>query len=104
MKFDAALTGFNSRQFKIRMKKMAAHVDFGMFLNAFFLACNAVPEIGTFVLIKVLPTYLRFFDEIVLLRFKIGWQSGELYATSSGDSCMSELRPSLSHVASLDTR
>ncbi len=34
VKFDAALTDFNSRQFKTRMKIMAAHVDFCLFLNA----------------------------------------------------------------------
>ncbi len=44
---------------------------------------------------------LRFFDMIVLPRFNVGWQSGELYATSSGDNCMRVLKPSLSHVASL---
>ncbi len=36
--FDTALPDFISRQFKTRMKKMAAQVDFYLFLNA-FLSC-----------------------------------------------------------------
>ncbi len=44
MKFDAALTGFNSRQFKTRMKKMAAQVEFCLILNVFCRACNSMPE------------------------------------------------------------
>ncbi len=40
-----ALTNFNPGQFKTWMKKMAAHVNFCLFLNVFgCLACNMVPE------------------------------------------------------------
>ncbi len=39
MAFDTALTGFNLGQFKRRMKKMAAQVDFCLSLNA-----SPVPE------------------------------------------------------------
>ncbi len=48
----------------------------------------------------------RFFDVIVLPRVHIGWQrAGEvLDASSTGYNCLSVLKHSLSHVASLDTR
>ncbi len=39
VKFDAGLTDFNSRQFKTRMMKMAAQVDFYLLLSA-FLSCS----------------------------------------------------------------
>ncbi len=57
--FDTALTDFNSRQFKTWMKKMAAQVDFFCFLMYFsvWLAIWSL-KISTFVLIKVLLTYL----------------------------------------------
>ncbi len=43
--FEAALTGFNSRQFKTWMKKMATQNDFYVFLDIFScLTCNTVPE------------------------------------------------------------
>ncbi len=35
MKFDAALTDFNSRQFKAQMNKMAAQFEFCLILNVF---------------------------------------------------------------------
>ncbi len=46
----------------------------------------------------------HFFAVIVLSGFNAGRQSGELYAVLSGDTCMSVLKPSLSNLASLDTR
>ncbi len=38
VKFDAAVTDLNSRQFKTPMKKMAAQVDFYLLFSA-FLSC-----------------------------------------------------------------
>ncbi len=60
MNFDTALTDFNSRQFKTWMKKMAAQVNFFCFLK-FFSVWLAIwrLKISTFVLIKVLLTYLK---------------------------------------------
>ncbi len=52
VKFDAALVDFNPRQFKTRVRKMAAQVDFCMFLNA-ALSCL---QLGALVLIKDLLT------------------------------------------------
>ncbi len=46
----------------------------------------------------------HFFAVIVLSGFNAGRRSGELYAVSSGENCMSVLKLSLSNVASLDTR
>ncbi len=56
--FDAALTDFNSRQFKTWMKKMAAQVNFCLFRNVFsvWLAIWCL-KIGTNVFIKVVLTY-----------------------------------------------
>ncbi len=60
MKFNAALTDCNTRQFKTWMKKMAVQVNFGCFLMFLFSVWVAIwcLKIGTFVLIKVLLTYL----------------------------------------------
>ncbi len=57
--FDTALTDFIYRQFKTGMKKIAAQVNFFCFLMFFsvWLAIWCL-KIGTFVLIKVLLTYL----------------------------------------------
>ncbi len=59
--FDTALTDFNTRQFKTWMKTTAAQVNFCLFLNVFpvWLAIRCL-KIGTYVLIKVLLTYLFF--------------------------------------------
>ncbi len=60
MNFDTALTDIDSRQFKIRTKKMAARVDFCLFLNAFlFLLAKWCLKVGTYLLINVLLTYLN---------------------------------------------
>ncbi len=58
--FDTALTEFNARQFKTRMKKTAAQGKFFCFLMFFFSVWLAIwcLKISTFVLIKVLLTYL----------------------------------------------
>ncbi len=60
MTLDKAMNNFNSGQFKIRMKKMAAQVNFFLYLNAFLS-----PKLfGAWKLahtcpIKVLFTYLK---------------------------------------------
>ncbi len=60
--FDKALTDFNSRQFKTRMKKMAAQVNFFCFLMFFFcLDCKMVPE-NQHICVNKGITYLRDFE------------------------------------------
>ncbi len=60
MNFGTALTDFNSRQFKTWMKKMAAQVEFCLFLNVFFLSgLHMVPE-NWHICVNKGPTYLLY--------------------------------------------
>ncbi len=83
--FDTVLTDFNSRQFKTWTKKMAAQVNFCLFLNVFsaWLEIRCL-KIGTFVLIKVLLTYLNIDTKPLVVALKLACTSWHVSMGKSG--------------------